>query len=415
MGYLLNVAMLPAMRLWAAAQKRSVSQLPRPMDAPQVHSPGSDSDRVLLFGAGPAIGYGVSSHDLALPGSLARALTARTGRGADVDVMSDPSDSIRGARARLQDVKLWRYDAIVVSLGVLDSFNATSEAVWRRDVTDLLEFLTRESSRSTRIFLLGVQSIRSIPMYNSPFGAFAERQAHALNALTEEICRGIPRTEFVRVTTGYAERTRGQGGSIYRLWADELAGAMVSTLDAERGEHEPGEPSEPDGPVAADAGAAELERQRAVDSLGIVGTEPEKSFDRFVAMARQLYGVESALFSLITSEFEWAKAASGTDMTRVPREDSLCALTIEHRGLLLIPDASVDPRSHANPFVTGSPHIRFYAGFPVESPSGEKVGALCIFDPRARHTDSSEEQFDGTMLRELALLVQAELRAGPRE
>jgi GAF domain-containing protein len=49
--------------------------------------------------------------------------------------------------------------------------------------------------------------------------------------------------------------------------------------------------------------------------------------------------------------------------------------------------------------------VRFYAGYPVESPSGEQIGALCIFDPKPRE----RADFDETMLRQLALLIEAEL------
>jgi GAF domain-containing protein len=59
--------------------------------------------------------------------------------------------------------------------------------------------------------------------------------------------------------------------------------------------------------------------------------------------------------------------------------------------------------------VQGDPLIRFYAGFPIESPSGERIGSLCVFDPKPR----SLAEVDQVLLRELALLVQRELRMGP--
>jgi len=55
--------------------------------------------------------------------------------------------------------------------------------------------------------------------------------------------------------------------------------------------------------------------------------------------------------------------------------------------------------------------VRFYAGYHVESPSGEQIGALCIFDEKPR----ADSEFDATMLRQLALLIEAELRVDALE
>lgn len=76
------------------------------------------------------------------------------------------------------------------------------------------------------------------------------------------------------------------------------------------------------------------------------------------------------------------------------------------RGRLWYPTPSPIPGlSITHPLVVGAPHTRFYAGFPIESPSGERIGVLCVFDPEPR-----VDEVDTVLLRELALMVQAELR-----
>jgi hypothetical protein len=57
------------------------------------------------------------SHDLALPGALARALSARTGRGTDVDVVASPMTTASSAPGKLAGLKPRPYAAIVVILG----------------------------------------------------------------------------------------------------------------------------------------------------------------------------------------------------------------------------------------------------------------------------------------------------------
>jgi GAF domain-containing protein len=82
---------------------------------------------------------------------------------------------------------------------------------------------------------------------------------------------------------------------------------------------------------------------------------------------------------------------------------------IQGQGPLVVPDALADERFRNNPYVLGEPHIRFYAGFPIESADGERIGALCVFDPEPR----AAGDVDLVLLRELALMLQAELRRQP--
>jgi diguanylate cyclase (GGDEF)-like protein/PAS domain S-box-containing protein len=72
--------------------------------------------------------------------------------------------------------------------------------------------------------------------------------------------------------------------------------------------------------------------------------------------------------------------------------------------MLVVPDASLDPRFSSSPLVTGEPHIRFYAGQPLYS-NGQAVGTLCLIDRQPRAF--SDEQ--RAVLRDLAGLVEEEL------
>ena len=90
--------------------------------------------------------------------------------------------------------------------------------------------------------------------------------------------------------------------------------------------------------------------------------------------------------------------ACETDLGR-----SVCAYALSAPDLLVIPDLSADPRTCNNPLVTGEPHIRFYAGAPLRTPSGRVMGSLCVIDHRPRPEGLTEAQQDG--LRRLARQV----------
>lgn len=154
---------------------------------------------------------------------------------------------------------------------------------------------------------------------------------------------------------------------------------------------------------------AERRRQDAVDSLEIVDTPAEDRFDRIVEMARSLYHTDAAVFSVIDRDREWHKARTGTRLVEVDRSASFCSVTIQQEGALVVGDTATDPRFSENPGVVGKPGIRFYAGVPIVTREGEKIGALCVSDTRPRDRESVDE----SVLQQLALLIQAELRLTP--
>jgi hypothetical protein len=394
------------MRLWVTSVDTELTAVPRPTDIPQVHAPGTDSDRILVVGSGAAVGWGVLSHDLSLPGALARAVSARTGRGAVVDVIPDPAMTAETALGFLEDAKLWRYDAVVVMIGINDAIGLTSPSVWRHHIAALYKYIEDASSLSTSVFAVGIPPIRALRVYDAFIGGIAERHGSALNKCTQLVVEQLNRTTYVPFSpVAVPVPNRYRSPEEYRAWADLLVDAIAEPLNTDRVQLDE-TPS--NASLAEDAAHRERERQRAVDDLGIAGSPPEERFDRIVELARRTFNTRVALFSVIDHERQWNKARSGLEVEEFPREGSACTVTIQESGPFVIPDTQADSRFSAHPFVTGEPHIRFYAGFPVEAPSGERIGALCVMDDEPRE----RAEVDEVLLREFAMLVQAELWKG---
>ena len=152
----------------------------------------------------------------------------------------------------------------------------------------------------------------------------------------------------------------------------------------------------------------ELERLAALHSYEILDTEADPVFNDLALLAAFVCGTPMSLVSLLDEDRQWSKAMVGFDARTMPREQTFCDTAIRAvgtTGVFEVPDTINDTRFATNALVTGTPHIRFYAGAPLLTPEGYPLGTLCAFDtvPRALSTDQREA------LRLLARQVMAHL------
>ena len=152
-------------------------------------------------------------------------------------------------------------------------------------------------------------------------------------------------------------------------------------------------------------------RLAATRSLGLWKTPPEERFDRIVRLAAAAFDVPIALIALMERDREWFKSCYGLEIREVLRDDSFCGHAIFERQPLVVSDALLDERFADNPYVTGFPGVRFYAGHPLILRNGCCVGTLCILDVRPRHFDN----VGISLLRDLSQFAIAELERSKAE
>jgi GAF domain-containing protein len=149
----------------------------------------------------------------------------------------------------------------------------------------------------------------------------------------------------------------------------------------------------------------ENERLAALHETGLLDTQTSEDFDRITRIARRLFNVQSALVSLVAEDRQWFKSRVGLDARETPREVSFCGHTILGQDVMVVEDASIDPRFDDNQLVVDGPTIRFYAGCPVHTPDGHTIGTFCIIDDKPRTFDAE----DRAMLRDLASLTETQI------
>lgn len=148
----------------------------------------------------------------------------------------------------------------------------------------------------------------------------------------------------------------------------------------------------------------EAERLGAVQDLAVMGTEGEERFDAITRIAKRLFDVPMALVTVVERDHQWFKSNQGMSTDQTPRHLSFCGHAILADSPLVIPDTHADERFADNPFVTGDPGIRFYAGVPLRVHE-RRVGTLCILDRKPRQL--SVEQRDSLV--DLAGIVVREM------
>ncbi len=143
----------------------------------------------------------------------------------------------------------------------------------------------------------------------------------------------------------------------------------------------------PEIPEDEEARLAALGREQQLD------TPPDSDITDIAKVASVLCDTPIALVTLVDSDRQWFKAQVGIGGTETSREVSFCGHAILGKDVFVVPDALADERFADNPFVTGAPEVRFYAGAPLITESGHALGALCVIDSKPRNL--TQAQLDG--------------------
>jgi signal transduction histidine kinase len=138
--------------------------------------------------------------------------------------------------------------------------------------------------------------------------------------------------------------------------------------------------------------ANEHERLLELYHYDLLDTPADENFDEIVQLASQICKVPMSMITLVDSQRQWFKAKVGFPDSETPREVSFCAHVVAGQDdIFIVEDASKDERFHDYPNVTGDPNIRFYAGVPLVSERGHKLGSLCVINSIPQQLTAEQE------------------------
>ncbi len=127
--------------------------------------------------------------------------------------------------------------------------------------------------------------------------------------------------------------------------------------------------------------ATETPRQTLLRLLGLSDTSPEQEFDEIVELATALCGKPLGAMTLLDDDSNYTKGTVGMLASRVPMQDAVCRFTVLADSVMMVEDTHADARfdNHFNT-IHCEGGIRFYAGMPLTTVDGTRVGALCVMD-----------------------------------
>ena len=136
----------------------------------------------------------------------------------------------------------------------------------------------------------------------------------------------------------------------------------------------------------------EPERMNALREYHILDTPAEAVYDDIAHVCAGVCDTPVALITLVDGTRQWFKARVGVEeeITETPRDIAFCAHAILRSEIMEVTDASVDERFADNPLVETHPRIRFYAGAPLITPDGYKLGTICAIDMRPRRLTEAQ-------------------------
>lgn len=135
------------------------------------------------------------------------------------------------------------------------------------------------------------------------------------------------------------------------------------------------------------------EDQRLQDLLSyeLLDSAPEEEFNDLVQMMSLICKTPISLITLLDKERQWFKAKRGIDLNETQRSISFCSHAILTDGVMVVEDAANDVRFSDNPLVMGH-GIRFYAGTPIVSLEGYKLGTVCVLDHEPQRVTNEQQK-----------------------
>lgn len=190
--------------------------------------------RLIAFGESTVAGIGAATHETALTGQLAHALSRHSQRSVNWLVVARSGINARKSLIELvPKLAGRRADVVLIALGVNDSIEFHTARRWRADVERLIESVRSEVGDAL-VLLAGVPPLAYFPALPQPLSFVLGARSASLGRASVSIAERIKRVVHVpfQIETGGARELFCSDGFHpselgYKLWAEQLAAAFA--------------------------------------------------------------------------------------------------------------------------------------------------------------------------------------------
>lgn len=152
----------------------------------------------------------------------------------------------------------------------------------------------------------------------------------------------------------------------------------------------------------------ESERQKAVNKYKNLHSLSNESYDNITSLVASICNMPISLISIIDEDKNYFKSTFGLETEENLRSLSFCGHAInDSEAITIINDSRIDERFCNNPFVLNGSAI-FYAGVPLTTKDGYKIGTLCVFDDKPRQLDDNQKKALKILAEQVMILFEKE-------
>ncbi|XWN36501.1 MAG: HAMP domain-containing sensor histidine kinase [Balneola sp.] len=133
-------------------------------------------------------------------------------------------------------------------------------------------------------------------------------------------------------------------------------------------------------------------RASSLLELSLDYNEKDQVLARFSELICHISGALYSQINLIDDENQWTVAECGMEFEHIPVEESICYITINNEEMYEIKDFNEDKQFQVHPLVTGSPHLKYYLGFPFKDERGVFIGSSCLLHTETLNLSNKQIQ-----------------------
>lgn len=140
----------------------------------------------------------------------------------------------------------------------------------------------------------------------------------------------------------------------------------------------------------------EIERLEEIAELGLTSDEVDNVLQDMASKAAEKLGLPMGMVTVVLDEAQYFAGSHGlegwlAEIKGTPIEWSFCAHAVEEGKPFVVENAKQNEKVKDNPFVQEGA-IQCYAGIPLITSKGNRLGTVCVAGPENRSFEDDELQ-----------------------